>query len=120
MPLAEVRHDRDRRAQSPATSRRSDKAHGAEDPTVGRAPGLAARVIATASSSEKADLAREAGADAVVDYHDPDAAEQVQEAVAGSVQRIVEVALGANMELDQAVLAPNGTVATYGTGGSGP
>src|SRR5438094_1431594 len=54
-----------------------------------------ARVIATASSQEKAELARKAGAAHVVNYRDADAADQIRAAV-GQTDRVVEVALGAN------------------------
>ena len=60
-----------------------------------------ARVIATVSSPEKAALAEEAGADLVVNYRSPDAVDQVR--AFGPVDRIIEVALGANLELDLAV-----------------
>ena len=72
-----------------------------------------ARVVATASSPEKAALARAAGAHAVVDHRAPDAAEQVRRAAPDGVHRVVEVALGANLVLDLAVAAPHAVVATY-------
>ena len=72
-----------------------------------------ARVVATVSSSEKAALAEAAGADVVVNYRDSDAAQQIMSAAPGGVDRIVEVALGENMELDAAVLAPHGTIVSY-------
>ena len=70
-------------------------------------------MVTTTSSPEKADLARAAGAHAVLDRHAPDLAEQVRAAAPDGVHRVVEVALGANLELDLAVLAPRSTVATY-------
>jgi NADPH2:quinone reductase len=72
-----------------------------------------ARVIATVSSGEKAELARAAGADVVVNYRSADAAEQIRAAAPGGIQRIVEVALGPNLELDLAVAAPRAVIATY-------
>ncbi len=74
--------------------------------------GGAAQVIATASSPAKAQLAKEAGAGQVISYTDPDAAEQIR-AVAGPVDRIVEVALGANLSLDLAVCRPGTVVMAY-------
>jgi NADPH2:quinone reductase len=71
-----------------------------------------AQVIATASGPEKAELAREAGAARVVNYRDADAADQVR-AAAGQTDRIIEVALGANLDLDLAVAKPGSTVVTY-------
>src|SRR5437588_4611120 len=70
-----------------------------------------ARVIATVSTAEKAALAEKAGADLVVNYRSPDAADQIK--TLGPVDRVVEVALGANLELDLAVTRPHGTVVTY-------
>ncbi|MQA87395.1 MAG: zinc-binding dehydrogenase [Streptosporangiales bacterium] len=73
-----------------------------------------ARVITTVSSPAKAELARQAGADAVVvDYRRPEAAREVREFAPGGVQRIVEVALGTNLALDLEALAPGGTIITY-------
>lgn len=72
-----------------------------------------ARVIATASGPDKAARATAAGAHAVVNYRAGDAADQVRVLVPDGVDRIVEVALGANLELDLAVLAPLGTIVTY-------
>ena len=61
-----------------------------------------ARVITTVSGPEKAELARQAGADHVVNYRDPDAADQIR-AVTQRVDRVVELALGANLGLDLAL-----------------
>ena len=71
-----------------------------------------ARVVATASTPEKLDLTRRAGAEHVVNYRDADAAEQVRAAV-GQVDRIIEVALGANLALDLAVVKPGSTIVGY-------
>jgi len=79
-----------------------------------------ARVITTVSSPEKAELARAAGADTVVNYRAEDAASAVRAAAPDGVDRVVEVALGANLELDLDVLAPNGTVVTYAETGPDP
>lgn len=75
--------------------------------------GGAAVVIATASTPEKRELARAAGADAVVDYRDADAAEQVRAAAPDGIERIIELALQANMELDLAVAAPYAHIVVY-------
>ncbi|HEY2308409.1 MAG TPA: NADPH:quinone reductase [Streptosporangiaceae bacterium] len=71
-----------------------------------------ARVIATASSQEKAELARKAGAAHVVNYRDADAAGQIR-AAAGQTDRVIEVALGANLALDLAVAKPGSMIVTY-------
>jgi len=71
-----------------------------------------ARVVATASGPEKAELARKAGAAHVVNYRDADAADQVR-AAAGQSDRIIELALGANLALDLAVARPGSMIVTY-------
>jgi NADPH2:quinone reductase len=73
------------------------------------------RVIATVSSAEKGALAEQAGADLVVNYREPGAAERI-----GAVDRIIEVALGANLELDLAVAHAGTTVVTYAAQASNP
>ncbi|MDR2985014.1 MAG: NADPH:quinone reductase [Nocardiopsaceae bacterium] len=77
-----------------------------------------ARVVTTVSGPEKADLAKNAGADLVVNYRDPSAAEEIK--AFGPVDRIIEVALGANFELDLAVLKPLGEIITYAAEPSDP
>ena len=71
-----------------------------------------ARVVATASGPEKAELARKAGAAHVVNYRDADAADQIR-AAAGQTDRIIELALGANLALDLAVARPGSMIVTY-------
>ncbi|MDW3176485.1 MAG: NADPH:quinone reductase [Acidimicrobiia bacterium] len=72
-----------------------------------------ARVITTVSGPEKAALAVAAGADVVVNYKDGDAVEAIKAVAPDGVDRIVEVAFGANAALDTAVLAPHGTMICY-------
>src|SRR6266567_4278494 len=76
-----------------------------------------ARVITTVSSHEKAELARAAGADEVINYRAEDAASTVRAAAPDGVDRIIQVALSANLTLDLQVLAPDGTVVTYAATG---
>src|SRR5215472_12778897 len=64
-----------------------------------------ARVATTVSGPQKAELARKAGADLVVNYREPDAADKLR-AFAPQMDRIVELALGANMDLDLALSGP--------------
>jgi NADPH2:quinone reductase len=71
-----------------------------------------ARVATTVSGPEKAELARQAGADLVVNYRDADAVDQLR-AFAPQLDRIVELALGANLELDLALSGPQTVIATY-------
>ncbi len=75
-----------------------------------------ARVIATCSAGSM-DRVRAAGADAVFDYASPDLAAQIMEASGGAgVARAVEVEFGTNAPLLAEVMAPNGTIAAYGSG----
>jgi NADPH:quinone reductase len=71
-----------------------------------------ARVITTVSSAQKAALAEKAGADLVVNYRSADAAQQVL-AFAPAVDRVIELALGANLALDLAVARPGTVIVTY-------
>jgi NADPH2:quinone reductase len=76
-----------------------------------------ARVIATVSGDEKAELARAAGAHHIVNYRTPSAADEILRIAPDGVDVVVEVAAGANAALDTAVLAANGTVTPYATDG---
>ena len=78
-----------------------------------------ARVAATASTPEKADLACQAGAEVVVDYREPDAAALLG-AFASPFDRIVEVALGANFALDLALSGPGTVIVTYASEAQDP
>lgn len=71
-----------------------------------------ARVVSTVSGQQKAELARRAGADLVVNYRDADAADQIRR-FAERVDRVVEVNLPANLDLDLAVAGPQTVVVTY-------
>jgi NADPH:quinone reductase len=78
-----------------------------------------ARVIATVSGAAKAALAEKAGADLVVNYRSADAADQIR-AFAPAVDRVIEVALGANLALDLAVARPGTVVVTYAAEAADP
>jgi len=78
-----------------------------------------ARVISTVSSPEKAALAEKAGADLVVNYRSPDAVKQIQ-AFVPAVDRVVELALGANLALNLAVSRPLTTIVTYAAEATNP
>jgi len=82
--------------------------------------GGAAQVIATVSGPAKAQLAKEAGASHVVNYTEPDAAEQILSAAGGPVDRVIEVALGANLALDLAVSRPGTVVVCYAAEATDP
>ena len=76
-----------------------------------------AKVIATVSSPEKAEHARRAGADAVIDYTAPYAQEQVQLAAGpNGVQRIVDVDAAANSELVLNVASEGAVWVSYAIG----
>lgn len=77
-----------------------------------------ARVVTTVSGPAKAELAAKAGADLVVNYTEPGAAEQIRSF--GVVDRVIELALGANLQLDLAVIGPASQVVTYAAERSDP
>ncbi|MDH5206509.1 MAG: NADPH:quinone reductase [Hylemonella sp.] len=74
-----------------------------------------ARVIATVSREAQAEQARLAGADHVINYKTEDVVARIKE-ITGSdagVDRVVEVAFGANLATDLAVLKTGGVISTY-------
>lgn len=76
-----------------------------------------ATVITTVSSPAKAETARAAGADHVIDYKREDVGERVMAITAKrGVDAVIEMDLAANARLLPTVLAPNGVVAVYGSG----
>jgi NADPH2:quinone reductase len=79
-----------------------------------------AEVIATVSGEAKARLATAAGAHHVVNYKEADAAEAIRGVAPDGVDLVVEVAAGANGELDLAVLRPRGTISIYANDGGAP
>ncbi len=72
-----------------------------------------ATVISTVSSPQKAQLAAAAGADHVLDYRQQDVVEEVRRIAPHGVHTVVEVAPGANAEIDTAVVAPDAAIAVY-------
>jgi NADPH2:quinone reductase len=74
-----------------------------------------ARVIATVSREEQARSAKAAGADLVLNRLTDDLAARIREFTGKErgIDRVVEVAFGANLDLTMQVLAPRGVVATY-------
>ncbi len=71
-----------------------------------------ASVAATVSGPEKAALARQAGADLVVNYREAGAVDQLSE-FAPRMDRIIELALGANLDLDLALSGPQTVIVDY-------
>jgi len=77
-----------------------------------------ATVIATVSGDKKAQIARAAGADYVINYRTEDLAARVAEITSGrGVQRLLEVNLAANGGKISQVLGKGGTVIVYGSRG---
>jgi NADPH2:quinone reductase len=78
-----------------------------------------ARVIATVSSAAKAEQARLAGADLVVNYRTDDVVAKVL-AFTGQrgVDRVVDVDFGGNIETTLKLMAMNSTIAVYATNGN--
>ena len=77
----------------------------------------ARQVIATVSSPAKAELARAAGAHAVIDYRTESVADRVREETAGEgIDRVIEVDIAANAGVDVEVVRPDGMWVVYGSG----
>ena len=76
-----------------------------------------ATVITTISSPAKAALATAAGAHHVVNYRDQDAATAIKEVAPDGVDLVVEVAIGANAELNIDVVKPRASIAIYANDG---
>jgi NADPH:quinone reductase len=78
-----------------------------------------ARVIATVSSSMKAEQARLAGADLVVNYKTEDVAEKALAFTdQRGVDRVVDVDFGGNVATTLKLMAVNSTIAVYATNGN--
>ena len=79
-----------------------------------------AHVIATVSSEAKAVTAADAGAHVVVDYTSSGAVEAIRAAARAGVDRVIEVDLTRNLDLDLAVIVPGGTIVTYAADAADP
>jgi NADPH2:quinone reductase len=79
-----------------------------------------ATVISTISGPQKAELATAAGAHHVINYREGDPAAEIRKIAPDGVDIVAEVALGANLALDLAVLRTRGTIATYANDGNKP
>jgi NADPH2:quinone reductase len=80
---------------------------------------LGAHVIATASTPEKQQIAAAAGAAHVFDYRQPDVAATIA-AAAPKIDRIIEVALAVNLDLDLQISSPGTVVVSYATDSEDP
>ena len=77
-----------------------------------------ATVIATVSSAEKAERAREGGADRVIDYRREDVLARVLEITGGAgVDHVVDVDFGGNMAATLGAVRANGSIAVYASNG---
>jgi NADPH:quinone reductase len=77
-----------------------------------------AEIITTVSSTEKAALARVAGAEHCIDYKQEEVDTRVMELTRKrGVDAVIELDLAANAKLIPGVLRPKGSVIVYGTGG---
>jgi NADPH2:quinone reductase len=72
---------------------------------------VSARVVDGSAARRRPSSPYQAGADLVVNYREPSAAAEISSF--GPVDRVIEVALGANLQLDLAVLRPGGVIVTY-------
>ena len=79
-----------------------------------------ATVITTVSGPEKARLAAAAGAHHVINYRVGDPAAHIRKIAPDGVDIVAEVALGANLALDLAVLRTRGTISAYANDGGKP
>jgi NADPH2:quinone reductase len=76
----------------------------------------AAHVIATVSSDEKAEHARSAGADTIVNYRTESVPERVREITRGhGIDRVVEVDIAGNAALLPKIVARDGLCVAYGS-----
>lgn len=79
-----------------------------------------AHVIATVSTEAKGVIAADAGAHVVVDYTSEGAVDAIRSAARAGVDRVVEVDLTRNLDLDLAVIVPGGVVVTYAADAADP
>jgi len=73
-----------------------------------------ASVIATVSSKKKAEVARGAGADHILNYRTENVSERIMEITGGQgVDHVVDVDFGENLPVTKGVLKANGTISAY-------
>jgi NADPH2:quinone reductase len=76
-----------------------------------------ARVIATVSSDQKAQIAMAAGADHTINYRTEDTVQRIMDLTAGAgVDHIVEVDFAGNFKISREILRDNGVLAVYAAG----
>lgn len=78
-----------------------------------------AQVITTVSSVQKANYAKEAGADNIFNYRQDDVMDAIRQLTGGrGVDRIIDLEFGANLPLTAEVICPHRTIVTYGSAAS--
>ena len=78
-----------------------------------------ATVITTVSGDEKAELARRAGAQHVINYRTDDVVAAVRAIAPDGVDTIVDVNIAANIDTDVQVIGADGTISSYTDDGGG-
>jgi NADPH2:quinone reductase len=79
-----------------------------------------AYVIATASTAQKADAARAAGAHEVIRYREEPVAQRLAQLAPDGLDRVVDVSLASNLPTYADVLAPGAVVVAYAGGSTTP
>jgi len=79
-----------------------------------------AHVIATVSTAAKGEVAADAGAHVVVDYTADGALDAIRSAARAGVDRVIEVDLTRNLDLDLAVIVSGGVIVTYAADAADP
>ena len=78
-----------------------------------------AKVISTVSSKEKSQIAKDAGADLILNYKEDNVIDSVLEFTKGNgVDRVLEVEFGGNIKINQKIVNTNGTIAAYASMGN--
>ena len=78
-----------------------------------------AKVISTVSSKEKFKIAKDAGADLILNYKKDNVVDSVLEFTKGNgVDRVLEVEFGGNIQINPKIINTNGTIAAYASMGN--
>ena len=76
----------------------------------------AKQILTTVSSAGKAAVAKSAGADAAINYKSEDVLARVKELTGGrGVDRVIEVDIAGNMNLDHQIVCADGEIVVYGS-----
>lgn len=79
------------------------------------AAGLGAHVIATVSGPEKAEIARAAGAEEVINYREEPLTERLRHLAPDGIDHVADVDFAAHVDLYPQIMKVGGTVGTYAT-----